>query len=61
MNGIATRPAQDTAATVERNRGAQEDFDCQAMEWCENEAMIVHQGLTLNLYDNKDLNAITTR
>jgi hypothetical protein len=61
LNGIATRPAQDTAATGDWPRDVQEDFDRHAMERGENEGMIIHQGGTSNVHDNKDLNAIPTR
>ena len=61
MNGIATRPAQDAAATGDRTGGVQEDFDCQAMERGGNEGLVVHRSVTYIVHNSKDLNAITTR
>ena len=48
---------QDKIATGDQSREA---VDRLAVERGEDDGMIVHQGVTSNAYNSKDLNAITT-
>ena len=56
MNSTATQRAQDIIATGDQSREA---ADLVAIELGEDDGMIVHQSVSLNVHNSRDLNAIT--
>lgn len=58
MNSTATQRVQDKAATGNQSREA---ADHLAIERGEDDGMVVPQGVTFNVHNSKDLNAITVR
>jgi len=57
LSSSEAQPAQDNTASDDQSREA---ADRLAIERGEDDGMIVHQSASLNVHNNKDLNAITT-
>jgi hypothetical protein len=58
LNRTATQRAQDKTVTSDQSREA---ADRLAIERGEDDGMVVHQDVTFNVHNRKDLNAITAR